>query len=99
MGEHYCKEEEKTGMIGFWNSFWTNQRQCKFVEECEGMEGSGVWFFRNLHGVGEMPRDLCGGKKGMKIGSGMATRRNSAGAKRRLSHSVAAAAALPLLVE
>ncbi len=92
-------------MMAFWSAFWRNQRNCKFVEESTGMEGSGVWFFRNLHGVGEPAKDLTSGKKdiveakGTK--AGMAARRNSVGAKRRLSHGVAttAAAALPLLAE
>jgi len=91
-------------------AFWKNQRQCKFVEESVG--GSGVYFFRNLHGVGALPRDFTGGKgvgveaKGTELkggsgsGSGISTAmsfsRNS-NAKRRLSHGVAAA--LPLLTE
>jgi omega-6 fatty acid desaturase / acyl-lipid omega-6 desaturase (Delta-12 desaturase) len=48
------------GVPGFMHAFWENMRHCKFVEE--SVEGSGVWFFRNLHGVGQEPRDLTGGK-------------------------------------
>ena len=85
-------------MMAFWSAFWRNQRDCKFVEESAGMEGSGVWFFRNLHGVGEPAKDLTNGKKEVVEAKGTKTaRRNSVGAKRRLSHGVAAA--LPLLAE
>lgn len=56
MGQHY-RADRKTG---FMNAFWKNQRECQFVEE--SIEGSGVYFFRNLHGVGEPPKDLTEGK-------------------------------------
>lgn len=45
MGQHY-KADVKTP---FWTAFWKNQRSCKFVEESEGMEGSGVYMYRNLY--------------------------------------------------
>jgi omega-6 fatty acid desaturase (delta-12 desaturase) len=42
-------------------AFWRNQRLCKFVEET--VKGSGVFFFRNLHGKGVPAKDLTGGKQ------------------------------------
>jgi omega-6 fatty acid desaturase (delta-12 desaturase) len=59
MGVHY-KADVKTP---FWTAFWRNQRACKFVEESEGKEGSGVFMFRNLYkNAGETKaRDLTGG--------------------------------------
>jgi omega-6 fatty acid desaturase (delta-12 desaturase) len=103
MGDHY-RADTKTNFM--W-AFWKNQRQCKFVEE--SVEGSGVWFFRNLHGKGSAPKDLTGGKARkvevveekmekvaeMKAMSTATSRGVSA--KRRLSHGVAGA--LPLLAE
>jgi len=61
MGVHY-KADVKTP---FWTAFWRNQRSCKFVEESEGQEGSGVFFFRNLYNTkGEtQPLNLTGGAK------------------------------------
>lgn len=60
MGVHY-KADVKTP---FWTAFWLNQRSCKFVEESEGLEGSGVFFFRNLYNKkGEtQPKKMSGGK-------------------------------------
>lgn len=42
-------------------AFWRNQRSCKFVEE--SVDGSGVYFFRNLYGKkGQaQAKDLCDG--------------------------------------
>lgn len=48
------------GVPGFMHAFWVNMCHCKFVEE--SVVGSGVYFFRNLHGVGAQPRDLTSGK-------------------------------------
>jgi omega-6 fatty acid desaturase (delta-12 desaturase) len=57
MGVHYQADTQTP----FWTAFWRNQKSCKFVEESEGREGSGVFMFRNLHGVGEAhARDLTG---------------------------------------
>ena len=36
-------------------AFWNNHIECKFVEESEGMDGSGVFMFRNLYGRGTPP--------------------------------------------
>ncbi|EHK97111.1 putative Delta(12) fatty acid desaturase [Glarea lozoyensis 74030] len=44
MGVHYKADLETP----FWTAFFKNQRTCKFVEETEGQEGSGVYMFRNL---------------------------------------------------
>ena len=86
-------------------AFWKNQRKCKFVEE--SVEGSGVYFYRNLHGSGEPPKDLTGGKaqevaeaelvgKKATATTGVAA---ASQAKRRLSHSAQMTAkALPILV-
>ncbi|KAM7206559.1 Fatty acid desaturase domain containing protein [Naviculisporaceae sp. PSN 640] len=54
MGKHYHADTE-TPLL---TAFWKNQRDCKFVEETVGMEGSGIYMFRNLHGRGERARDL-----------------------------------------
>lgn len=56
MGTHYRADRATP----FMTAFWRNQRKCKFVEE--SVEGSGVYFFRNLHGDGEAPKDLTAGK-------------------------------------
>ncbi|TGO16922.1 hypothetical protein BTUL_0022g00230 [Botrytis tulipae] len=60
MGQHY-KADVKTP---FWTAFWRNQRTCKFVEESEGMEGSGVFMYRNLYNrEGEVhAKDLTNGQ-------------------------------------
>ncbi|KAM7200606.1 Fatty acid desaturase domain containing protein [Rhypophila sp. PSN 637] len=58
MGRHYHADRE-TPLL---KAFWKNQRDCRFVEETPGMEGSGVYMFRNLHGSGERPRDLAAGE-------------------------------------
>jgi len=64
MGEHY-KADVKTP---FWTAFWRNQQSCKFIEESEGMEGSGVYMYRNLSGVGSVKaRDLTGGEKKVEV--------------------------------
>jgi len=44
-------------------AFWRGQRDCSFVEESKGMDGSGVFFFRNLHGRGMEARDLTKGDR------------------------------------
>jgi omega-6 fatty acid desaturase (delta-12 desaturase) len=109
MGAHY-KADTKTG---FWTAFWKNQRTCKFVEETEGQEGSGVYFFRNLYNNQGMakPRDLTGGeakvvkaeeKEEIKPISAMATAMSSSrnlDARRRLSQSAQLRANLPLLAD
>jgi omega-6 fatty acid desaturase (delta-12 desaturase) len=109
MGQHY-KADVKTP---FWTAFWRNQRTCKFVEESEGCEGSGVFMFRNLYKrEGEThPKDLTDGKTVEKptvsnivqvgaMATAMSSSRNL-NAGRRLSHSaqMRANAALPLLAE
>jgi omega-6 fatty acid desaturase (delta-12 desaturase) len=106
MGVHYQADTQTP----FWTAFWRNQKSCKFVEESEGREGSGVYMFRNLHGVGEArARDLTGGKAAerkeekveVKPISAMATAMSSSrnlDARRRLSQS-AQLRARPLLVE
>jgi omega-6 fatty acid desaturase / acyl-lipid omega-6 desaturase (Delta-12 desaturase) len=45
MGVDY-KSDTKTNLLV---ALWKVQRDCKFVEESDGKEGSGVLFFRNLH--------------------------------------------------
>ncbi|KAH8589309.1 fatty acid desaturase-domain-containing protein [Bisporella sp. PMI_857] len=103
MGQHY-KADVKTP---FWTAFWRNQRTCKFVEESEGQEGSGVFMYRNLYDRdGETKaRDLTGGAKGKAVPkedkvsamqTAMSTGRNL-DARRRLSQS--AQRAMPLLAE
>jgi omega-6 fatty acid desaturase (delta-12 desaturase) len=88
----------------FMTAFWRNQKACKFVEE--SVEGSGVWFFRNLHGVGVEPKDLTGGKaqesREIKAhvgtsGHAMMASSRSGEAKRRFSGGFPAT--LPLLAE
>ncbi|KAI0007582.1 fatty acid desaturase-domain-containing protein [Xylariaceae sp. FL0662B] len=54
MGKHYHADRD-TPLL---SAFWRNQRDCQFVEESPGMEGSGVFMFRNLHGRGVKPRNL-----------------------------------------
>ncbi|KAH7303203.1 fatty acid desaturase-domain-containing protein [Stachybotrys elegans] len=44
MGKHY-HEDRHTNLL---SAFWKNQRDCEFVEESAGMEGSGIYMFRNL---------------------------------------------------
>ncbi len=107
MGKHY-RSDTKTPFM--W-AFWKNQRECKFVEET--VQGSGIWFFRNLHGMGERPRDLTGGKatagdvkvaekeRETKGASAMSTAMSSSRnmeAKRRFSQGLATMAQRPLLV-
>ena len=109
MGQHY-KADTKTS---FWIAFWRNQRTCMFVEETEGQEGSGIFFFRNLYNIpGQTKaRDLTKGKIG-KVkemqkeeikpitvkATAMSSSRNR-DARRRLSHSAQLHANLPLLAE
>ncbi|RDL34470.1 Uncharacterized protein BP5553_07598 [Venustampulla echinocandica] len=72
MGQHY-KADTKTP---FWTAFWRNQRTCKFVEESEGQEGSGVYMFRNLYNrPGQTrPRNLITGeKKPFDVSEGLKT--------------------------
>jgi omega-6 fatty acid desaturase / acyl-lipid omega-6 desaturase (Delta-12 desaturase) len=52
MGKHYRSDTKTPFMIAFWKS----QKECKFVKE--SVDGSGVYFFRNLHGVGVLPKIL-----------------------------------------
>lgn len=123
MGRDYRADESmgSTGSLGlgsfmgvpaFMIAFWKNLRSCRFVEE--SVEGSGVYFFRNLHGKGVAPKDLTSGKAGeAKAVAEARERRGSVGAmstamsssrnlnaKRRLSHGLQAVpATLPLLAE
>jgi omega-6 fatty acid desaturase (delta-12 desaturase) len=53
MGAHY-REDRDTPLM---KALFRNVRDCQFVEE-----GSGVLFFRNLHGRGVKPRDVASGK-------------------------------------
>lgn len=90
-------------------AFWRNQRDCKFVEE--SVDGSGIYFFRNLYGKkGQVKaKVLCAegesaverieelGATSKAIGTAMSSSRNME-AKRRLSQSVSKAT-LPLLAE
>lgn len=101
MGKHYAADRETP----FWTAFFRNQRSCKFVEETEGAEGSGVYMFRNLYNrEGEtQPKKLVDRarvedckEKGTMAGA-MASSRNL-GARRRLSQS-AQLANLPLLAD
>ena len=79
------------------------------MEETEGQEGSGVYFFRNLYNnQGEtQPRNLAGGKvlevkDEAKPISAMATAMSSSrnlDARRRLSQSAQLRANLPLLAD
>lgn len=59
MGPSYTADFETP----FWTAFWRNQRDCKFVEESENADGTGVYFFRNLHGKGTPAKDLTEGAK------------------------------------
>jgi omega-6 fatty acid desaturase (delta-12 desaturase) len=52
MGTSYNRDVDTNLLV----AFWTQQRSCKFVEE--SVEGSGVVFYRNLHGVGVKPKVL-----------------------------------------
>lgn len=99
------------GVPAFMTAFWKSMRNCRFVEE--SVQGSGVYFFRNLHGKGAAPKDLTGGKAGeMKAVVEARERRGSVGAmstamsssrnlnaKRRLSHGINMPATLPLFAE
>ena len=122
MGEDYRADQNMgcTGSTGlgsfmgvpaFMTAFWKNLRNCRFVEE--SVEGSGVYFFRNLHGKGATPKDLTGGKAAeVKAVLEARERRGSVGAmstamsssrnlnaKRRLSYGLNVPAALALLAE
>ncbi|KAI9047906.1 hypothetical protein LZ554_007708 [Drepanopeziza brunnea f. sp. 'monogermtubi'] len=104
MGKHYAADLETP----FWTAFFRNQRSCKFVEETEGAEGSGVYMFRNLYNrAGEtQPKKLVEAVEAPKadeckekgaMASAMASSRNL-DARRRLSQS-AQLANLPLLAD
>jgi omega-6 fatty acid desaturase (delta-12 desaturase) len=58
MGKHY-REDRDTPLM---KALFRNVRDCQFVEESAGVEGSGVFFFRNLHGRGVKPRDVVSGE-------------------------------------
>jgi len=102
MGTHY-KADVKTP---FWSAFWKNQRTCKFIEETEGAEGSGVYMYRNLFNKpGQtQPKNLTGGAvkimetKPSAMQTAMSSGRNL-DARRRLSQSAQLRANLPLLTE
>jgi omega-6 fatty acid desaturase (delta-12 desaturase) len=55
MGKSY-QADTTTSM---WKALWRNQRDCQFIEESKGSEGTGVFFFRNLHGRGTAPKNLA----------------------------------------
>jgi omega-6 fatty acid desaturase (delta-12 desaturase) len=57
MGRHY-RSDTKTP---FMSAFLKSQKECKFIEE--SVDGSGVYFFRNLHGVGVSPKRLSDNTK------------------------------------
>ncbi|KAJ9325451.1 hypothetical protein DTO027B5_5012 [Paecilomyces variotii] len=59
MGKHYHADMD-TPLIA---ALFRTQRDCQFVEESSGMDGSGVYMFRNIHGRGTKPRDLVGGEE------------------------------------
>ena len=46
-------------------AFWKTYKECKFIEE--SMDGSGVYFFRNLHGVGTSPKRLSVNMNGEEL--------------------------------
>ncbi|KAH8801493.1 fatty acid desaturase-domain-containing protein [Xylogone sp. PMI_703] len=101
MGKHY-KADTKTP---FWTAFWKNQRNCKFVEESEGMEGSGVFMFRNLF---NKPDQTPARKLASETASeanvetskaAMSTGMSASNAKRRFSQSAQLRGSLPLLAE
>ncbi|KAH8431975.1 uncharacterized protein LDX57_009622 [Aspergillus melleus] len=58
MGKHY-RADRATPLM---TALFRNLRDCQFVEESSGMDGSGVYMFRNLHGRGVKPRDLTVGE-------------------------------------
>jgi omega-6 fatty acid desaturase (delta-12 desaturase) len=108
MGKHYRADTTTP----FHYAFWKNQRDCKFVEE--SVEGSGILFFRNLHGAGAAPRDLTdGAAENVEVvgrtqaewrsinNAVMATGKKEGSAKRRFSAATAplSAKALPILSE
>jgi omega-6 fatty acid desaturase (delta-12 desaturase) len=111
MGKHYQADLETP----FWTAFFKNQRSCKFVEETEGQEGSGVYMFRNLSNRdGEtQPQNLAGVERkaksydvaeGIKTTTATATALSMAAARhsdarRRLSQSAQLSGKLPLLAE
>lgn len=106
MGKHYNADLETP----FFSAFWKSQRECAFVEE--SVEGSGVWFFRNLNGKGAAPRDLTNGaadatgaakalvspSSPSAMSTAMSSSRN-VNAKRRFSQGVSAKALPVLLAE
>jgi omega-6 fatty acid desaturase (delta-12 desaturase) len=104
MGKHYIADVKTP----FWTAFFRNQRSCKFVEESEGAEGSGVYFFRNLFNrPGEtQPINLIGDEKRVAevkesksaMASAMSSSRNL-DARRRLSQSAQLRANLPMLAD
>jgi len=91
MGKHYKRDDTP-----FMKAFWKQQKECKFVEEC--VDDSGVYFFRNLHGVGVPPKDLTDGKDTKDVKTAMASSRNL-DAKRRFSGGGHFPATLPLMSE
>jgi omega-6 fatty acid desaturase (delta-12 desaturase) len=99
MGKHY-QADVKTP---FWTAFWKNQRTCKFVEESKGMEGQGVFMYRNLYNrEGQTkPLQLATEKKIEKVGAMSAVMSSSRNldARRRLSQSAQLRANLPLLAD
>lgn len=103
MGKHYKADLETP----FWTAFVRNQRACKFVEESEGMKGSGVFMYRNLFkregevhalnlvGDAVAPIHVVEEKKSA-MATAMSSSRNL-DARRRLSQS--AQLKLPLMAE
>ncbi|THY16843.1 hypothetical protein D6D00_08728 [Aureobasidium pullulans] len=54
MGRHYHVDND-TPLL---KAFWITQRDCQFVEETHGADGSGVFLYRNLYGRGASLRNL-----------------------------------------
>lgn len=101
MGRHY-KSDTKTP---FWTAFWRNQRSCKFVEESEGCEGSGVFMFRNLQNLlNKKQPGFPTVRESEKVDTrddvklAVASSMNKE-ARRRLSHSAQLRANIPLLAD
>ncbi|PMD37653.1 hypothetical protein L207DRAFT_556001 [Hyaloscypha variabilis F] len=48
LGKHYHSDSTP-----LWKALWDSQKNCQFVEESVGMDGSGVFMWRNLHNGGK----------------------------------------------
>lgn len=71
MGSHY-RSDTKGGSLGFVSALWRSAKWCQWVEETEGAEGSGVFFYRNRNGLGipyaKSGPQLPAAKKSMIVG-------------------------------